>query len=384
MKIRISDLLSYLIIIPFLAPRGLYNVVPVYEVIITVWLYLALGLIFIDFTIHLGERKETNKRIHFLMIYFVVAILITFFVQGGFYEGKQKLFAHPILCLYCAKLMVRNPQKLLNTISNILLIVLGLNITFFNPNVMQSLEAGYHMVFVGHVQTLSQYGTLGLFCACLLLHFEQKQHRKNILLIVISVVTMLFGDSDSALLAIVIAIVIFLLYKFKLYDFFCKCTLFIGVTSIILSGWLVWTNIRLPSWIRSALNSRHWLWYEVMELFEKHKLFGYGIQGVNFTAYWGNEMNYAHSQFAQNILDGGLLLTVIFYFMIMLCAYSIWKISNKRLSVLSNLIFLMTMIIALFDSITWYPYLCIVLVLLSGVSTMENNWTVLDEKRIVG
>lgn len=101
-----------------------------------------------------------------------------------------------------------------------------------------------------------------------------------------------------------------------------------------------------------------------MQQVKNAPLIGYGVQGVTLELYWGGKFNYAHSQFAQNLLDGGIVLSIMFFVMFVSVAFCIRKTENKILRSIGTLIVLAFMCVALFDSVSFYPYFMLTLMIL--------------------
>ena len=283
-------------------------------------------------------------------------ILITLTVQGGLHEGLQNMIATPILCLYGIFCLRKDAEKFLTIVSNILLVLFILNLTIFNPYVMQYKIAEYHMIFLGHVQVAGQFGALGVLCGCLLYSISSKKRKKSLFLVIVSILTMLTSGTSSAMLVVALTVLWAILYRLKLYEFFCKGIQVYVVLFAVLGAGLVIINSGLPDAIAGFLNSRHQIWNMVMQTFIDAPLIGYGIQGVTLKMYWGSEINYAHSQFAQNLLDGGIILCILFYIMVFLVAMAIRSAKRRELRVLGTLILTAYLCISLFESLSFYPY----------------------------
>ena len=85
-------------------------------------------------------------------------ILITLTAQGGLHEGLQNMIATPFLCVYAILCLRNDPKHFIKMISNILIVLFLLNLTIFNPYIMQYKIAEYHIIFLGHVQVQRSLG----------------------------------------------------------------------------------------------------------------------------------------------------------------------------------------------------------------------------------
>ena len=62
-KVNLHDVIGYLIIIPFLNPRGFYEVLPIYKTLMTGWMYLALLMVLFEiFTQFKGTIIYMKKK----------------------------------------------------------------------------------------------------------------------------------------------------------------------------------------------------------------------------------------------------------------------------------------------------------------------------------
>ena len=110
-EINIHNIICYVILIPFLNPRGFYDVVPHYKSFMTAWVYLALLLIVLEiFLRYKGNVICMEKKAEIAVFsYFISIVLITLIAQGGLHEGLQNIIATPFLCIY-AILCLRDNQ----------------------------------------------------------------------------------------------------------------------------------------------------------------------------------------------------------------------------------------------------------------------------------
>lgn len=362
-EINIHNIICYVILIPFLNPRGFYDVVPHYKSFMTAWVYLALLLIVLEiFLRYKGNVICMEKKAEIAVFsYFISIVLITLIAQGGLHEGLQNIIATPFLCIYAILCLRDNPRQLIKSLTNILIILFLVNLTVFNPYIMQYKIAEYHIIFLGHIQVAAQFGALGMLCSAL----DYKYRKKHaILLCVLSVLTMLTSTASSAILVVVMLLVFSVLVIFKVYGIFCKGIPVYVLLYTIFSAILVMGNVRLPGFIISMLNSRQSIWSVTLQQVKNAPLIGYGVQGVTLELYWGGKFNYAHSQFAQNLLDGGIVLSIMFFVMFVSVAFCIRKTENKILRSIGTLIVLAFMCVALFDSVSFYPYFMLTLMIL--------------------
>lgn len=77
--------------------------------------------------------------------------MITLIAQGGLHEGLQNIIATPFLCIYAILCLRDNPRQLIKSLTNILIILFLLNLTVFNPYIMQYKIAWNIILFFGHI-----------------------------------------------------------------------------------------------------------------------------------------------------------------------------------------------------------------------------------------
>ena len=77
-----------------------------------------------------------------------------------------------------------------------------------------------HIIFLGHVQMVSQYGLAALVVSVLYYMTYKDKKIKMCGLVLLTVFTMLTTDADSAVFSALIIIIGFIVYKFKLYRVF--------------------------------------------------------------------------------------------------------------------------------------------------------------------
>ena len=184
------------------------------------------------------------------------------------------------------------------------------------------------------------------------------------LLELLSILTMLTSNAASAILIVVLLVVFIVLVIFKVYGIFCKGIPIYIVLYTIFSAILVMVNVRLPGFVISMLNSRQSIWAVALQHIKEAPVIGYGVQGVTLELYWGGKINYAHSQFAQNLLDGGIVLSILFFVMFVAVAFCVRKTENKILRSIGTLTMIAFMCVALFDSVSFYSYFMLTLMIL--------------------
>jgi len=374
-KINVKNLWHYFILIPFLHPRGFDEIYPIYKTFFTIWLYTAIAMISVQVLLEIykgGMRVDTKKL--WIGAYFILAVGITAYSRGDFSSGLQVMFASPALCLYFTITLKNNINRILNVLSNILIINFLLNLTIFYPSFINV----YHVVFLGHVQVVSQLGLISLFVGGLLYMQDKRYKKKSIALFILSSITMISAGADSAVLSLIIIVVAAIIYKLKLYHLFCfnskiyVMLLLCASILVVLGTASAKFFINIPN-LDYTFNGRNAIWENALKLIKERPILGYGIDGVLIKVYWGSEMNYAHNQFLQNLLDGGVILCMAFYAMLFVYTSYINRIVLKKYIVMTNATLIAFLCVMIFDSTTSYCYMYIFLSILVYLPEIERN-----------
>lgn len=385
-KYNAYDNFLYLILIPFLYPRGFQEYFSLYKLFFTTWLYLAMVLIIGMFFYHVIRLHKSYKICVWTMLaYYVAFITITLIMQGGISEGLQKLFMAPALCLFCAMCLQNKINNFVRCVSNLLLLNFALNLTVFNPLLWNNFfNVDGHIIFIGHVQVASQLGILGLFIAYVL--YRQNEVKKSKWLVCLSYLTMLISETAASYVALIIITLGYLLLKFnkklKNNRNISKILLlgFIGMNILFLYILRVYSSGLVSTAITAATSGRTYVWREALALMNDHWVFGYGVYGVLIKVFWSawssnpGGMNYAHNELLQRLLDGGLVLMLLFLIMLLTYISGISKAKDSRIKYYANICLLSLLVIMLFESVTEYYYFFIVLSMFAYLPEITNSF----------
>lgn len=366
MKISLLTLYYLFIEIAFLFPRGYGEYSAIYHLIMTLLVWSAVILIVIT---EIPKIAKHSKRIGFdsimIAMYFLMAIIITIVLQKGISSGLQQMIAAPIFCVFLIQNIKRHPQKLLDSLATVFIINLSLNIIItriaFAPN--------SHIIFLGHVQMVSQYGLAALVVSALYYMTYKNKKIKMGGLIFLTIFTMLTTDADSAVFSALIILIGFVIYKFKLYRIFFFKTEFYVFGMIALNVAIIYLTAVNRTIIPGLdFTGRRFVWQNALLNIEKQPIFGYGIDGILLHTFWtewsGGGFNYAHNQILQNLLDGGAVLTIAFWIMIFTFIKPAEKISEGKYRVFVNSSIIALLFVMIFDSTTLYSYMYIILTII--------------------
>lgn len=369
-SVSIQSILIYVVIIGFLFPRGYNGVSGLYHKISSAAMWIAVILTWVQWIkisrikSRLSEGK-TEKFILRIGTYFILAIILTLVSRKSLSSGFQQMFAAPSVCVFMILNLKRNPKKILNIIVNVLCLEFTIN-TLLRP----SFHELYHTIFLGHIQVVSQYGILSILVTVLswILYHEHK--KKLIYLFVVTLYTMLTTDAELAVLTAAGFLVAFIIYKCKFSQIFMLRSEFYVLAMVGVSIAIVYFSVTsmLPSFL--DVNGRNFVWQDALEKIRLHPILGYGIDGVLLSTFWSKGFNYAHNQLIQNFLDGGIVLTVPFWIMIITFVKNTNKIKLVRFKVLCNVSLIALLAVMLFESMTLYVYMYIILSIIFSMGNL--------------
>ena len=379
MKMRVSLLTLYYLFVEmaFLFPRGYGEFSIIYHKIMVLLVWSAVMLVVI---IEIPKIAKHSKRVStdriLIAAYFLVAIAITILIRKKVSSGLQQMIAAPIFCVFLIQNIKKNPRKLLDSLATVFIVNLSLNIVI-TPIAFGSYE---HIIFLGHVQMVSQYGLAALVVSVLYYITYKDEKTKMKWLVILTMVTMLTTDADSAVFSALILFIGFVIYKFKLYKIlFFKTEIYVlGMIAMNIAV-IYLTAVNRTIIPGLDFSGRRFVWENALLNITKQPISGYGIDGVLLHTFWtewtGGGFNYAHNQILQNLLDGGVTLTVFFWVMILTFIKPAKKIVNRKYRVFVNSSVIALLFVMVFDSTTLYPYMYIILAVLYAVPFL------CDEKR---
>lgn len=380
MKIKINrkNFKWYLILFPFLHPRGFSEYFPIYKNIMTIWLYIAVFGIVTYFIFSLGNGKvKVTASFFCVLLYFGVMLTETLLLQGKLGEGLQKMFATPALCMFFILVHNRSMRYIIDVIANILLFNSFLNCIVFNPMTLRYLMGNEYienLSFIGHVQICAQIGTLGIMVAYLIIRFGDL--KKGIVLILLSLMTMLISAAIASYVAIIIIVVAYLFYNFGEKAYFAR----ISPKFIFLAGTVLQILvIPVVIYYRIDFQARYYVWFNAISQLPGHFLTGFGVYGVLIWTFWmewtgSSGMNYAHNEVLQILLDGGIILLLCYVLMVtsLLKKYSSNIDSKTRYWV--NCLLLVFLIDGICESVTEYNFFYIFLLIISFLPKIHDSF----------
>lgn len=359
------SILTYLVVIGFLFPRGFINVSPLYHKVCSAFMWLSVFLTWIQWIKHSAKGKSVldgkfESCILLIGGYFILSIIVTILCRRNISSGLQQLFAAPSVCVFMLLNLKLNPQKLLNAIANVVCVEFTVNAIMAASQ--PYINGIYHVIFLGHIQVVSQYGILAILVGVLFELLYHDNHERNVYLLIVTFYTMLTTDAESATFTLVGLLIAFIIYKCKLSKLLTINGEIYVFLMVALSVLIVYCSAINQNLIPSFdINGRRFVWESALEKIREHPVTGYGIDGVLLSTFWTSGFNYAHNQLVQNLLDGGIILTISFWNMIIGFAKEINKIRMVKYRVLCNTSLIALLFVMLFDSTTLYIYMYMIL-----------------------
>jgi len=372
-------------LIPFFFPRGFLEYFSAFKYVYLSLLILSLAYILLTFSYSsLKNGIKLGASVTAIVVYHIILLLITLGIQGEIAEGIQKIFLAPALCILCFNEIKKNSRRFISVLANILIIDFVLNFFVFNQWLFpQYFLVDNHILFMGHVQVVAQIGLIALLLGYLLKYdYEEK---KGTVLMVLAFINMIYSDTLVSYVSLFLfTIGVFAINKSRLGQIANKPFKFF-VIMILASLAIVGMTIYLDghyflNGMDVSISGRMFIWKDAIEKLNGHWLFGYGVYGVLLQVFWnawaGNASgsNYAHNEILQLLLDGGIVLFVIYLLMIVFCIKEMEKAKNAKDKKVAVLLFAIFMAISLVESITEYYYFFAFICMISNFDLIQKKY----------
>lgn len=367
---RIEWALLYIMIIPFVRPGGFAQIWGWYSKIFDLWLYGALALILCWVVYDFFQNGLQYKACAYAMAaYYVLFVAVTLIQQKGINEGLQKMFAAPALFMFCMVALKNKPREFLIALVNVLTVIFALNVTIFCPIITDRLIAIYHVNFLGHVQVVAQYSLVGCLAAYLLAKMDGRRKRRCILLVALCLLQTVWAKTAAGMLVLVVLVGGVILRQMPRLRPLTVCNtqfLFGGYVAINALMFLFsFTGLDKMFESLFSFSGRTVVWRETFKLVIQHPILGYGAYGAKIVVPWSPGMNYAHNEFIQRLLDGGIVLCVAFIVMVYTFVQAAQHVKNKKVLSIINICFLAFLVVMLFESVTDYFFIVIFLCMMA-------------------
>lgn len=367
-----KNIIWYFALVPFLFPKGFseyfygYKKFGVFILGIAIVIILTRELFIVSLS---NWMIKLYVPLVMILLYHITLLVITLAKQGTITEGLQKIFAVPVICLLLTEGGRRRLFNIIDVTCNILIVEFLLNLLVFNQWLFPTyFLVDRHITFIGHVQVSAEIGILGLLIAYAELKYRVYK-AKPIVLIILSFITMIYSRTVASYVSIILIVIFLLLENILLVkSFIVKHVKLITVIFIVLT--VMWINIdnipvfsRFHSSIVHYTSGRTFIWDKGIELFREKPFWGYGAYGALIKPFWvqytngGIGFNYAHNTILQLLLDGGIVLTIIFIIMLFVYLYYVDKFINDcNTKYIIYVLFITFLFVGQFESITEYYY----------------------------
>ena len=323
------------------------------------------------------NKKIYLKKTVILIIVSCLELLLTTIVhQGGINEGIKKIFIVPILCLVLSNLLMYNYKEVVNVIANILLVILLMNVTVFSQYLFpQYFLVDKHMTFIGHVQSISMISTLGILLGFLKIKSENRRKYSGIFLIMLSIINMIYSDTDASYLSLGTILILTLLGRNTVVRKIINNQMTIIGLGYFLVNICILTATAASSigrMLQAISSGRSFVWNIGMPLVKEKLLFGYGAYGVKIAPFWTKwstniqdkqGFNYAHNTILQLLLDGGITLLILSIIAIWLCVKNVGKLKSENIQYMFNSMIIVWLLISTVESVVEYYYIFIFLMI---------------------
>lgn len=374
---KVSNVLWYLAILPFLFPFGFADYFFAYKEFRVLLLGIAtIAIIAREVYLIIANqgKMQISKPLLAILVYHVALLIITLCIQGNITQGIQKIFVTPALCFLLDEGCKKNNECIINVICDLLIVDFVLNLFVFNQwFVPKYFLIDNHVMFIGHIQTAAEICILGLFVAYIEYSYGIYK-KKSVILALLSVSTMIYSQTAASFLGLVVIAIFLVLGNFDGIKRFINNHEYVVLIIVLLVS-IVMINItktplykKYGSIITTSLSGRTFIWDVGLNLFQAKPIFGYGAYGVLIKVFWSawskNNLgfNYAHSTILQLLLDGGVVLASIFIFTVALYVKSAdKKLKNNNIKYMSHILLLAFLSVGMVESLTEYYYIFIFL-----------------------
>lgn len=377
----------YLILIPFFYPSGFSESNIIYKRVQLILIVISVSLVVLKLIVAFCSRKVDIPKCLFVLILYYLILIVETVMQSTSpsLQGIQKLFVAPFVSIYLIIGFRRDRDLILQALKKIMLFIFVLNTTIFNPLIFKNLavQFGYHVNFLGHVQISSTLGIVGLLVAFLLYKNNGNVWKlEDQFLVIFSSLTMIISGTMASLLSLLIIFLGYLFSKSAWFERFLsmdsrKFVLLYLFADFLLMWFAFDNNGDLFLGRNITFSARTFIWRDIFTLLRDHWKTGYGAYGIFFKMFWTEDtslgMNYAHNEILQIMLDGGVVLLIVFLLMLFSYLSRLKYLKTWSFKYVANLFLSSMLFIMLFESVTEYVYFFVFITLLACAPLIEEN-----------
>lgn len=382
MKLDKNKVWLFFLLFPFLCPRGFFEIYPIYKTMMTLWLlFTMVGMIFI-YVYRLAKKKVImDIRLIYILLYFGILIIETLIIQKSIGEGLQKMFVTPALFMFMIVSFDKFGEKIIDVMSDILLINLLLFCSFFNPiNFQRMFDVPEQICFLGHIQVSTEMALLCLGLAVIIINKSRKKAR---LMMFLAIVTMFLATTDAGLVILAFLSMMYILYILGLK----KRVVNLSQQKIFIAGTVLeGIMLLVVLYFRIDFGARYFVYLDGISKLNGHMVSGYGAYGVLIKTFWhdwenSNGMNYAHNEVLQLLLDGGIILLVAYIAMCIVLLRNRQQGVTKNVAYWFNAFLIAFLAVGICESLTEYNYFYIFLIINLFLPSILNRSGEYDYKK---
>ena len=332
--------------------------------------------IFFLLVLYIKNFSSSNFMLAFALFQFAM-IVITLFEIGGIGQGLKKLFVYPFACVVIDLWSKKNPGLLLKGLLYVLFFEELLNTILWNFNLFA--EGVY---FVGIRTAFPVIGFLTVFVAFLCIYLRIPNTRYisyiSVFLVVLSI---LRAKVSTGIVGLIVLFFMIIFIRFKLFEKlvnFCdnKKLIPVGIlinVAVVFFGAQERFSFFITQFLGESIymNGRTVIWSSALSYISKKPILGYGVYGVYFPVSWGS-LNYCHTQSLQLLLDGGIVLLILFLCLIFFVGKGIDSCEDYSIRKVATICLFCCFIMMIAEVFTFYMWFFILITIMSNLKEYEK------------
>lgn len=330
MKFRITiktkDIWMFMLILPLIAPEGLYVISPaLYKILYGYFRYASLGMIFTMFAvIHVNKKKKMSIFLILFLVLVAVNVSITWFHHAATYACVA-VYINAIAIIMLSDICENDLFELLDVIYVYLVILLTLNMIciMVYPNGMYKLLSaeGYQDNWLLGYKSSLQYYILPAYCmAAIRVKYKERKWFEYFAFLLIHVEA--FQVQNKMLIIGILILDILLIFKLcqysKILNSLTYCLGAIVLNYLLLSMQIL--NSKVFMFIaneilhKNLLTSRGRVWKITAAWIRKSWIWGYGRVDSEVRYLMYGNVAHSHNQILEFLFQGGIILLSCYLF----------------------------------------------------------------------
>lgn len=386
-----------LLLIPFFRPMGVeMAIIPRAYDFFVMWLYLSIGLFGLLFFTKTHTIRLSDMGIKVYILYTLGISAFSDIIVGNNVPMLSLITfcGAALLVLFLAQWDYR---ALVNSLFIYFLLLNVLNALFILLPIGKTYFTGESIFFVGHRQSLPMLWAIALFVWGIRTGFQECDKRKativlNIAYLLLCTFNLLASGSATAILvaAIYLLMYIFLVVKGKVSNLKYSIFYYVFIIGVIVNLLLVYGNIQyhfgdmIMKYFGETvtLNGRTVIWKYFKEYYYVNPFWGWGYNALRINVGWGKSwanLDYCHNSILQELINGGLCGTLVFGYMVLSSLRKVGFCDNERVKKIALCTLVSFMVIMCSESVNYYNYFLLFLILLSNMWRVDQAQKVMCE-----